>query len=565
MIPIRAIRDRVERTQSQLWAERSNWDSHWRDIADHFAPRRSRFQASDRTRSATRRNDKIINNTGTEAVKTLAAGMMAGLTSPSRPWFRLITPDATLNEQGAVKAWLYDTEQRMREVISQSNLYNTLQTSYHELGAFGTACLILDEDDETVIRATALTIGTYAIATSHRGTVDTLVRELSMTPRQLVQRFGEKNVSRQTLTMAKEPGKSESWVTVWHMIAPNPDHVPGLLSKERKPFLSVYIEKGGDEDRVLSVGGYDSLPIMAPRWEVNAEDVYGGSPGMSGLGDCRALQMLERRKLEIVDKLSDPPMVGSPELETRGSSMLPGGVTYVSGAHGGAGFAPAYIPNPQALPALAAEIVQHERRINAAFYVDLFLMLSQSDRRQITAREVEERHEEKLLMLGPVVERLDDELLNLIIDRVFDVMWRRQLIAEPPEVLQGLDLRPEYISILAQAQRAVAVGGIERMATFATALAQSNPDALDKIDFDQSIDEYARALGAPPTMVRTDEKVREIRDARAQQAQAAQMAEQAAALQSMAGAAKDASETELGGNSILDAILSPSGGVAVAA
>ncbi len=551
-----ALRSRVMHTHSQLLSERSNWDAHWREIADYFAPRRSRFQTSDRQRAGSKRNDKIINNTGTEAAKTLASGMMAGLTSPARPWFRLTTPDPDLNEMGDVKGWLYVVEQRMRDVIARSNIYNTLPVTYHELGGFGTGCMILDEDDESVVRATSLTVGSYALATSHRGVVDTLIRELSMTPRQMAARFGEDSLSLNTKAALESPARAEAYLPVIHLIAPNPDHAPGLVSKERKPFVSIYLEKGGDADKVLSVGGYDSLPIMAPRWTVLQDDVYGDSPGMSALGDCRALQKLEDRKLRVIDKISDPPMVGSQELKMSGATLLPGGITYLTGA--AAQFAPAYIPNPQAIPAIAAEIVQHERRINAAFFADLFLMLSQSDRRQITAREVEERHEEKLLMLGPVLERLHDELLNPIIDRVFDIMWRRGLIPTPPDALQGMDIRPEYISILAQAQRAVAVGGIERMATFAANLAQVNPEALDKIDFDQSIDEYATALGAPPTMVRTDEKVRELRDARAQQQQAAAMAEQAKAVESVANATKTASETQTGNGSILDQILSPS-------
>jgi hypothetical protein len=287
---------------------------------------------------------------------------------------------------------------------------------------------------------------------------------------------------------------------------------------------------------------------------------------MDALGDNRALQKLEARKLELVDKISLPPMVGQAELKMQGGgNMTPGGVTYVTGAHGASMFQPAYQINPQAIPAVAAEVVQHERRINASFFVDLFLMLSQSDRREITAREVDERHEEKLLMLGPVLERLHDEMLNVAIDRIFDIMYRRGMIPEAPDALKGMSIRPEYISILAQAQRAVAVGGIERFATFVTTLAQFNPEAADKLDFDQVADEYGLSLGVPPTIVRPDEKVRELRDSRAAQQQQAQMLDQAKAAQAAAGAAKMASETQLGTGSALDAILNPMSGAPVAA
>lgn len=554
------IRQRVMRTQAQLLSERSTFDAHYRELGDYFAPRRARFQQDERTRAGSKRNDRIINNTGIEGAKTLSSGMMAGLTSPARPWFRLVTPDADLNEMGDVKEWLYHVETRMRDVISQSNFYNVAPTSYFDLGTFGTACIIVDEDDDSVIRCSALTVGSYVLATSHRGVVDTVVRELSMTPRQMRQRFGDATLSRQTRDACNDAGQADKYRTVLHMIGPNPDHTPGMTEKTHKAFLSVYLEKTGDDDCVLSVGGYDTMPIMAPRWSVPGEDVYGDSPSMNALGDCRALQKLEGRKLEIIDKLSQPPMKGSPELRMQNVSMIPGGITYVTGAHGGGMLEPSYIPAPQAIPAIAAEIMQHERRINASFYVDLFLMLSQSDRREITAREIDERHEEKLLMLGPVLERLHDEFLNPFIDRVFDIMVRRGMIPEAPESLQGENIRPEYISILAQAQRAVAVGGIERMMLFGVNAAQGNPEAMDKIDVDQALDEYALSLGVPPTMIRTDEKVRALRDARAQQQQQAQMAEQAKALQATAAAAKSASETQLGTGSALDQILNPQSG-----
>jgi len=553
-----AMRQRILATQTQLNHERASYDAHWRDLAEHFAPRRGRFSTTDRARAGTKRNGKLINNTGVEAAKTLSSGMMAGLTSPSRPWFQLVDPDPDLNERADVKQWLYGVSRRMQDVFAKSNLYTTLPGVYDELGVFGTACIIEDEDDETVIRFSALTIGSYWLGTSERGMVDTMIREFSMTPRQMAQKFGEESLSVMAKQCLKDPAKAEQYLPVWHIIQPNPEHLPGNLSRNRKPFLSVYCEKQG-EGTVLSVGGYDSMPVMAPRWSVNFDEIWGSSPGMQALGDCRALQMLEDRKLRLVDKISDPPMKGGAELKNQHTSLLPGDITYLSGTHGGWGYEPVYVPDPRAIQFVAAEVAQHERRVNSAMFADLFLMMTQSDRRQITAREVEERHEEKLLMLGPVLDRLHDELLNKIIDRTFDIMWRRGMIATPPDVLQGREVRPQYISILAAAQRAVAVGGIERLATYASAIVAVNPEAADKIDFDQSIDEYAAAIGAPPTMVRSDEAVQAMRDARAQQQQMMQMQESAAAAQQLAGAAKSASETEVGTGSMLDQILSASG------
>lgn len=563
----RALRERVVKTSSVLLRERQSWEAHWREIADYVLPRRTRFNTTDRSKSGSKRNDKIINNTATDGLDTISSGMHAGLTSPARPWMRLGVSDLALQELPDVRAWLYATEKRMLDVFARSNFYNSLPALYQELAGFGTGCVIEDEDDEDVVRFTTLTAGTYALGTSHRGVVDTLVRELSMTARQMAERFGAENLSRKLQQALADPTQAEEYRPVWHLIAPNPDHVPGLTDATRKPFVSVYCEKGGDDDRLLRVSGYDSFPVMAPRWSVNADDVYGDSPAMKALGDVRALQQLERRKLELLDKGTKPPMAASAELKGKYTSLVPGDVTYVSGQQsaGFIGFQPVYVPDPRYFQFTGMEIREHERRIRTAFFADLFLMLSQSDRRQMTAREVEERHEEKLLMLGPVLERLHDELLNPIINRTFEIMWRRGLIDEPPDALKGVDVRPEYISILAQAQRAVSVGGIERTLTFALAAAQANPEALDKVDFDQAIDEFSAAIGSPPTIVRSDDAVAALRAARAEQQQAMQMAQMAAAAKDAAGAAKDASAAVPQQGSVLEQILSPSGGQAVAA
>ena len=110
---------------------------------------------------------------------------------------------------------------------------------------------------------------------------------------------------------------------------------------------------------------------------------------------------------------------------------------------------------------LAADIAEVQGRIKEAFYANLFLMLAESDRREITAREIDERREEKMLMLGPVLERLHDELLSPLVARVFNIMARNGQLPEPPRGLDGRGLQVEFISILAQAQKSVATAGIE--------------------------------------------------------------------------------------------------------
>mgnify|MGYP000564787440 FL=1 len=312
-----------------------------------------------------------------------------------------------------------------------------------------------------------------------------------------------------------------------------------------------WLEVAADENQgLLRESGYRSFPVMAPRWETTGEDVYGTSPAMDALGDCKALQLLEKRKAQIVDKIVDPPMKGPSSLSNQRVSLLPGDVTYVDGPNA-ATFAPAIEINPQAAAVVAAEIQVTEGRVEKAFYADLWLLLSQSDGR-MTATEVVERREEKLLQLGPVMERLQDELLDPLLQRVLEILFATKRLPPPPRELQGRDVRIEYISIMAQAQKLLGTTAVERFTTFVGNLATAVPAALDKLNIDTTIDEYGRMLGVPPTTIRGDDEVAQLRADRAQQQAQAQ---QLAAAQAAAGTAKDLAAADTGGDNALTTML----------
>jgi hypothetical protein len=193
---------------------------------------------------------------------------------------------------------------------------------------------------------------------------------------------------------------------------------------------------------------------------------------------------------------------------------------------------------------LLADIQDVRGRINQAFYTDLFLMLASAPTNNMTATEVAERHEEKLLMLGPVLERLHNELLDPLIERTFGRMIETGLVPPPPEELQGVDLNVEYVSMLAQAQRAVATNGIDRFVGNLGAVAQFKPDVLDKFDSDKWADAYSDMLGIDPELIVPNDRVAMIR---AQRAQAAQAAQQQAQVAQAAATAKDAAAAGGGG------------------
>lgn len=503
----------------QLKTERTTWWAHWKEISDYLLPRSGRFFVQDRNRGQ-RRHNNIYDNTGTRALRVLAAGMMSGMTSPARPWFRLATADEDLMKYAPVKLWLNDVSNLMHAIFQRSNTYRALHSMYEELGAFGTAASIVMPDFQNVIHHYPLTTGEYCIATNWKGEVTTLYREFQKTVHEVVAEFGIDKVS-QTVKSLYDRGTLDAWVTLVHAIEPRTDRDPTKHDNLNMAWRSVYFEIGGKAGSVLRESGFKRFPALCPRWATSGGDIYGNSPGMEALGDIKQLQHEQLRKAQGIDYKTKPPLQVPTSMKNRDVETLPGGVSYVDMAGPNAGIRTAFEVNLD-LSHLLADIQDVRGRIDGAFYADLFLMLANQSDARMTATEVAERHEEKLLMLGPVLERLQNELLDPLIEMTFDQIIAAGIVPPPPEELQGHDINVELVSMLAQAQRAVGTNSIDRFVGNLGAVAQFKPEVLDKFDADKWADIYADSLGLDPQIIVPADQVEALRQQRAQAQQAAQ-------------------------------------------
>jgi hypothetical protein len=513
-------RDRLASLAAALLSVRkSGFDSHWAELAEFILPRRVRFQKTGDKDRGDKRNSRIINSTATFSARTLAAGLHAGLTSPARPWMKLTTPDPDLAKHPPVRAWLHEVTTRTLTVFAQTNLYNAFPITYGDLGTFGSAAQAMLPDDKDLFRCFNYALGTWAVGVNNRGVVDTFVREYESSVRNVVMEFGvvrgttriEWSRISQTVKDAWDKGDYFVQVPITWVVCPNEDYEPGGFARKGMKFGSYHFESGSNEPgrTFLRESGYYTFPVQVPRWEVTDGDAYGTNcPGMTALGDVKQLQIMERRKGQAIAKMVDPPLTGPSALRTQKTSLLPGDITYLDVREGQQGLKSIHDVNLR-VDHLAIDIGNVEYRIQRAYYEDLFLMLARSDARRgaqpPTAREVEERHEEKLIALGPVLESTNDELLDPIVDRAYEMMDRAGLIPKAPEVLQGVDLKVEYISILAQAQKLVSVVGLDRMMQSALTLAPVFPGVVHKIDSNEVIDEYAETLGINPRIIRSNE------------------------------------------------------------
>ena len=545
--PNSPTRDRLFTRWGQLKSERASWMAHWQEITSYLLPRNGRYFRQDRDRGY-RRHNNIYDNTGTRALRTLGAGMMAGATSPARQWFRLATPDPELNSYQPVKLWLDDVTKRMQLVFQKSNTYRSLHTMYEELGAFGTAASIVMPDFQQIIHHYPLTTGEYCISTDAQGRVCTLYREFEMTVAQVVKEFGLEKCSVSVQNMYRT-GNLDQWVPVIHAIEPRADRDMGKRDSKNMPFGSWYFEVGGEDGVFLRESGFQHFPALVPRWAVVGGDIYGNSPGMEALGDVKQLQHEQLRKAQAIDFQTKPPLQVPTSMKNRDVETLPGGITFVDPA--GNGIRSTFEVNLN-LNYLLADIQDCRERVRGAFYADLFLMLANAPQLRMTATEVAERHEEKLLMLGPVLERLHNELLDPLVDITFTRMVQSGALPPAPEELQGMDLNVEFVSMLAQAQRAIGTNAVDRFVGNLGQIARMKPDILDKFDQDQWADVYADMLGVDPSLIVADKEVAMLRESR-NRALAAK--EQAAMMQQQSTAVKNMAQAPTGGDNALTDVM----------
>lgn len=488
------------RLYDEMKNERATWLPVWKDLSAYLAPTRGFFDGQTPNHGRRVDHKTLLDSDPCLAVEVLCAGMMSGLTSPSRGWFDLSLSPEELMELPGAREWVFDVKKRLEDVFAKSNIYGVLHGFYQEIAVFGTAAFLLEEDREKGVRCRPFTIGEYCLGTDANGRVNRFGREFFMTAAQLKETFGLQALP-PAVRRACESGQTGSWHKVFHLILPNPSYDPAKQDNRRMPFTSVHFMEGGP---ILRQSGYREFPVIAARWEVkNASDSYGRGPGWKCLGDVKMLQKMQKTKLVALDKSTNPPMMVSTGVQGE-VNLLPGGITRYNGTTDAA-VKPAYLVQPD-LNALEASIAQVRSSIRAQFFADVFLSLSGQNYANMTAAEVAERRQEKMLVLGPVLERLKNELLDPLIDRAFNLLARQGLLPPAPQSVQGLEMKVEYVSMIAQAQKAAGLSALTQGLAYAANVAAARPEVLERVDYECALEEGLKALGVAPALLKSPEK-----------------------------------------------------------
>lgn len=547
-----------------LKQSRFPYEKRWKNIRDYELPFVGEFEGEEQNKG--RRKDlSIANGIAWLADQAFAAGIMSGLTPPARQWFKFSFSNSSLSNDVEAGKVLDQRQEILEYFLHRSNFYNSIHNCYAEL-PFGQAPLGVFASPETGVRFQSYTIGTYYLDVSSSGRVDTFARRTKMSAVQIAQQFGEKHLPRMVKNALDNAGrKHEQSFDVWWMVTPNRNRDPNSPSNRNMPYSSLYWIDGqnaDDNNGYLYIGGFEEFPVPVGRYMITGGEIYGKGPGWFAEGDARMLQKMKRVFLTAVEYLVKPPMAATAATYQRGINLIPGGITIVDEINGAKSIGP-ILQTGQNLDGLAQEIIRTEDAIKRNYSANLFLMLESMDTHQMTAEEVHQRQQEMLSQLGPVVERLQDEFLSPIIERVYNILEREGLFPPIPEEvserISDADIRIEYISPLAQAQKMSSLVNIDQALSFVGQISQLYPEALKMIDPLGTVKRYFDLLGAPAAMQNSVETAQQLiqqeQEAMMQQAEEQKAMQQAQAAAPLAQAAKNLTDAAHNGNPALQQIM----------
>ncbi len=506
----------------RLQGQRENWETHWQEVADYMQPRKA--DVTKRRARGDKRMEQVFDSSPIQAVELLAASLHGMLTNPSTPWFTLRFKDEEIENDDEAKLWLEASTDAMYTAFNRSNFQQEIFELYHDLITFGTAAMFIEEDDDDIIKFSTRHINEVFIAENDKGRIDTIYRKFKISARAAIQKFGEA-VSADVQTKAKKDPYEE--IEILHAVYPRADFNPKKKDKSNMPFESVYMEyKNGNE---LSVGGFREFPFVVPRYLKASNEIYGRSPAMTALPDVKMLNEMSKTTIKAAQKQVDPPLLVPDDGFLLPVRTVPGGLNfYRSGTRDRIEPLNIGANNP-----LGLNMEQQRREsIRAVFYVNQ-LMMQQGP--QMTATEVIQRNEEKMRLLGPVLGRLQSELLKPLIDRVFAVLLRNNMLPQAPEFLSGRDVEIEYVSPLAKAQKSTELQSIMRAVEILGSLANVAP-VFDYVNFDNLVKHLADIVGVPQKILKTQSQVNAERQQQAQQQEQMQQMQQ---LQQVAKAGGD--------------------------
>lgn len=505
--------------ESRTW-----WKTHWSEISQYVL---SNYDDVYNTQvpGEKKKNAKIFDTTAYQSLKLLASGLHSMLTNPSIPFFGLTTGIEELDTDEEVRDWLQKASNSMHAVLNGSNFQTEIHETYIGLAGFGTSVTFIEEDKKDKVRFNTKPIYYCVVDENPQGVIDTVGHTFKWELRKIIKKFGRESLPSKFQEMSLSASKLAEVFTVLHMVYPRDDikmfdDGAPLPGPKNMPFASVYILK--DEGCIIEESGFNEFPFLVPRWLKLPGEKLGRSPTMDALPDIKMANAMAKTNIEAAQLGVRPPL----QREDDGVNQL---INYTPGAinltrPGSKGITPI---NTGVNPQMGEELmnVVHER-IKQHYFLNQLQMATNNP--QMTATEVLQRTDESLRIMAPVLARQHNELLKPLVDRVFGIMLRNNLL--PPKIpskLQKVNIQVQYSSMIARAQKAVNAETVTRVLGLMGGLIQVKPDILDNLNTDETFIYVSEISGLPQKLLNGRDTTKKIRDGRVEAAKQQNQMEQA--------------------------------------
>jgi len=505
--------DLVSELQSQISTmeqRRQAWEPLWTEVVDFCFPSRSFDPVKDQTKD--KRPKVNFNNRAALDVAISSAGFQGYTANRRQVWAKLQFEDLDLNKQYGVADWLELCERKLYSVFSRNGLYEALGELVPDGITIGTGAMYIEEIGPGKIAYQARHPLSIWIAENASGEIDTVLEDVPMSHRAIIERFGEERVPQRIRDLAKT--NPYQIMPIRHMVMPMDKRYLAHAQQpveSRMGYCSIWYDKA--ESTILDVGGYWEFPFPVWRYGKNAGEEYGRSAGQNALGDIMAGNQMTRSRIKLGNLIADPTLLVDDGLEGQ-DTIIPGHHIYresredtIEPVQVGANY-----------PITKDNEDRQDALIDAHFNIPIYLMLQQMER-QMTAREVIERTGEKASILGPTTGRYEREVLLPVIRRTFNILMRsNQLPPPPPAILEAqgkAQLKIEFLGFLAQLQqRYYQTNGINATMAFVAGMGQMFPESTDWVHADNLMVEGMESSGSPQSGIREEADVMKIREER---------------------------------------------------
>ncbi len=500
----------------ELHSANANWRSYWQDLADFCLPRKAWINTIKSKGEALKFNF-LYDTTAIRALPIMAAGFHSNLTNPSSKWFNLETENPILMRQKDVQTWFNDVETILLSILNGSNFDTVMQEFYVDYGCFGTSDIFVEPDPKEKVRFTCIPIESLDLVEDARGRISEVFRHFPLTAKQAFGEWGSR-AGKTVLELYKD--KPETKLDFIHYVGPRDERNLNFEDNLNMPLTSAWINI--KDELTMDEKGFKEMPHMVGRFYKHSGDVFGYSPAMNALADIKGVNFQKRTNIRAGAKATDPAHLIPSKGFVLPLNLNPGASNYYDASKGNADMVKSI--RHEGSVQLGVELLKMDQEcVDKHFFVPLFQSLSDIHK-TMTVPEVNRRIAENMVLLGPVVGRCTQEVLNPLIIRVFNIAHRAGLLPDIPESISGVNFRITYLSPLAKAQRTSEMNSLQTGLFTLSEVAKVKPDVLDILDEDKIAHKVWDIQGIDPNLLREDKDVQAIRKARQQmQMQQAQL------------------------------------------